>query len=532
MKKALMLRGLLAAATLSLGSVALAGSAGATNLTINMYVGTNVDTPTASTLSGWGSNDWSMYSDATDTSHGQWAAAYADCHAASNTDCSLRETVWVSQLWWLQPSVVAAFNTDIAASIAYDQTNAGGNATLQEATAYENDMNQNGSTISRDIGAGPGGDLVNSGANPAYSRYVLNFTQLKATYTISASSGGGLFSNGDINLNVVGRGVNNTTIVGDGNTSFLYQDNGNASGPNSVSLQDITFKNFNYDGQGAVLWASGNATTNLNNVNFSRNIGTSSGIVYSTATVNVTGGSFVKNADNSGGAIYSTGSLTVKGTQFSGNNAEDNNGGAIYFSGNDLTVSNSSFDRNVSSNTDRGGAIYTEGSTTTLTNDTFLGNSAGSGGAVDANDGTVAVLNSTFVGNTANYGGGGILAESGNGNVTVGSSIFANNTLFGGIQNFCSTWGNAARFVSLGGNVVQDGTGSTCVLGSHDKFVKSFKLGAYGFHGGKAQTIPLVAKSAGTAFAPRATCATKDARGVSRGTTGTCDAGSYQVTKK
>jgi len=43
MKKALMLRGLLAAATLSLGSVALAGTAGATNLTVGMYVGTNAD---------------------------------------------------------------------------------------------------------------------------------------------------------------------------------------------------------------------------------------------------------------------------------------------------------------------------------------------------------------------------------------------------------------------------------------------------------------------------------------------------------
>jgi len=43
MEKALMLRGLLAAATLSLGSMALAGTAGATNQTVGMYVGTNAD---------------------------------------------------------------------------------------------------------------------------------------------------------------------------------------------------------------------------------------------------------------------------------------------------------------------------------------------------------------------------------------------------------------------------------------------------------------------------------------------------------
>lgn len=122
-------------------------------------------------------------------------------------------------------------------------------------------------------------------------------------------------------------------------------------------------------------------------------------------------------------------------------------------------------------------------------------------------------------------------ADSGTSNTVDGASLFVNNTT-AGMQNACTTFSYWPQFVSAGGNVVQAGPSSGCIFGSQDKVVKSFKLGSYGFHGGMAQTIPHVAKSVGTAFAPRATCEAKDARGVSRGTTGTCDAGAYQVTKK
>ena len=113
----------------------------------------------------------------------------------------------------------------------------------------------------------------------------------------------------------------------------------------------------------------------------------------------------------------------------------------------------------------------------------------------------------------------------------MGSTILLNNVTAGAQAN-CSTFANPLVFTSLGGNVVSKGMAGGCRFGAHDKFVTSCKLGKYGFHGGLAQTLPSVAKSVGTAFAPRATCLAKDARGVSRGTTGTCDAGAYQVTKK
>jgi predicted outer membrane repeat protein len=543
MKKALMLRGLLAAATLSLGSVALAGSAGATNLTINMYVGTNSDNVTQSTIDTWFTNaqnapSWQDLTDTTNTTSGAAYAAYLDCHAASNTDCTLRETValsLVNNTWWMQSAVEAAIAGDLAEAYACDMGNdtsdnctaAGysvGTATAAQAQNDVYSLTNSQSVAVADLSAGPS-------AWSAYTRYAINFTQLKATYTISNSSGGAIPTDSDTNLVIAGRGANNTVIVGNGDTGAFSQNNGSPSGANALTLSDMTFKNFYNSSSGSVLYAAGNASTTLSNVSFSRNIGGDYGTVYSTGTLTITGGNFIKNDSDYGGAIYSDGTATVTGTEFSGN-AATRDGGAIYFGGNTLTVSSSSFDHNVSEDTDYGGAIYVDGNTANLTNDTFWANSAGDGGAVYFDNGTNSVLNSTFVANMANYGGGAIYAYAGTGNVSVGSSLFANNQTYGGIQNACSTYHYIDFFVSLGGNVIQDGTAGSCAFGSADKYVKSLKLGAYGFHGGMAQTIPLVAKSAGTAFAPRATCQAKDARGVSRGTTGTCDAGAYQVTKK
>ena len=529
MKKALMLRSLLAAATLSLGSVALAGSAGATVQTINMYVGTNVDTPTWTTMDTWGAtSDWSLYSDATNTDYGQWAAAYADCNSAANTDCSLREAVAVSNKWWLQPAVVANINADIATAVAYDQTVAGGSMSYADAWTRENNMDLGYSTVSQDLNAG-------AVANGGYNRYALNFTQLKATYTISDASGGAITTSGDINLNIVGRGANNTVIVGDGNTDAFNADNGNSAGPNSLYLQDMTFKDFTYNQDGSVIQDYGNATLTLVNVSFKNNEttnGTLNGTIYSEGTLNITGGSFINNITGDGGAIYvyNGGAVNITGVQFSGNTADFCAGGAVYIYNTPFAVASSSFDHNFANDYCDGSAIYVQNSTGTINNTTVYQNSATEYGAVAIYNSTAAFLNDTIVGNQAITGAAGLQFD-GNDTITMGSTILLNNVTAGAQAN-CSTFAHPLVFTSLGGNVVSKGMAGGCRFGAHDKFVTSYKLGKYGFHGGLAQTLPLVAKSVGTAFAPRATCLAKDARGVSRGTTGTCDAGAYQVTKK
>jgi hypothetical protein len=437
----------------------------------------------------------------------------------------LREAVAVSNKWWLQPTVVANINADIAAAIASDYPS-GGAPSLAAATAYENDMNQSGSAVAMDLAAGPT-------ANGAYVRYAMNFTQLKATYTISATSGGPLNVDGWLNMNIVGRGTANTTIVGDGNTNAFQQDNGVATGANSLYLQDMTFRDFVNNDLGSVISGYGNATTTLDNVNFTTNATSEDGTVFFEGTLNVTGGTFVNNIARNGAALYTdypSSVLTVTGTEFSGNSADSGYGGAISVRNTNFTIANSSFDHNFAGNYTDGSAIIVRDSNGTVTNTTLFQNVSTEYGALAAYNSTVALLNDTIVGNSGITGSAGILAANGS-SVTMGSSLLLDN-MTAGAQANCSTFANVGNFTSLGGNIVSKGMAGGCRFGAHDKFVTSYKLGKYGFHGGMAQTLPLVAKSVGTGFAPRSTCTTADARGVSRGTTGTCDAGAYQVTKK
>ena len=543
MKKALMLRGLLAAATLSLGSVALAGTAGATNLTVGMYVGTNADNVTGSTIGGWWSTafsgTWQDLTTATATGAGELYTKYLDCKSASNTDCTLRVVSSLASQYsfFFQAAPMAAINADLAefygcetgdpafTTCVADGYNVG---TASDATAtYDTyDLTNSNSEASLDINAGPA-------AWGAYTRYAVNFNQLKAVYTISESSGGTIGFDGGSNVNLAGRGVNNTVFVGDGNTCAIIEPAQSGSDIDTLNVQDMSFKNFTCNNDGAALWAGQGSTVSLKNVSFvNNNTNDAYGAIYNLGALTITGGRFVNNVAYRGGAIYSnSGSLSIDGSEFSGNVADYSSGGAIYVR-NDFTITNSSFDHNLASDYGDGGAVFVQSGNGSITNSTFFANVATEyGGAVNQYGGGLSMMNDTFVGNRSVDGGAAIVADSGTGNTVVGSSLFVNNTT-AGMQNACTTFSYWPYFVSAGGNVVQAGPGSGCIFGSHDKVVNSFKLGAYGFHGGMAQTIPLVAKSVGTAFAPRATCQAKDARGVSRGTTGTCDAGAYQVTKK
>jgi predicted outer membrane repeat protein len=543
MKKALMLRSFLGAATLSLGSVALAGSAGATNNTLNMFVGTNTDAVTNTTISTWLSDahsapTWQALTDATNPTSGALYAAYLDCHAASNTDCTLRETVatsLVSHNWFFQSVAKAAIAGDLAETYGClmgnttDYACAGDGYTVGSMSAADAqyatyDLTNSNSEVVADFNAGPS-------KWGAYSRVVINFTQLKATYTISQSSGGPINTDTSTNLNIVGRGTGNTVITGDGDTNAFEQDNGTGN-PNSLYLQDITFRDFVNNSSGLVLFAAGNATTTLQNVVFIDNSSTAQGTVYSEGTLNVTGGYFDNNSTARGGAIYVTNGdgVTITGVQFSGNTADNGNGGAVYIHATSFAVSNSSFDHNFASSYYDGSALYLPQSNGSIHNTTVVENSSTGDGAIYNENSTVELLNDTIVGNQA-IGGAAGLQVSGESSVTMGSTLLLSNTTAGAQAN-CSTFAHPGIFTSLGGNVVTKGMAGGCRFGSHDKMVSNYALGMLGFHGGSVQTIPLVAKSVGTAFAPRATCLTKDARGVSRGTTGTCDAGAYQVTKK
>lgn len=133
-----------------------------------------------------------------------------------------------------------------------------------------------------------------------------------------------------------------------------------------------------------------------------------------------------------GGAIYldGRGSLVVTGAFFSSNDADGGYGGAIASDGGgSLTVSNSSFTNNGSQDVSQGGAIYWEGDVT-VDSSTFANNTGREGGAINLFSGSLTISNSTFSGNDASLHGGAIYARTGT-NVEIQTSTFVGNSAVG-----------------------------------------------------------------------------------------------------
>ncbi|MCL4255876.1 MAG: hypothetical protein KJ043_19115, partial [Anaerolineae bacterium] len=96
--------------------------------------------------------------------------------------------------------------------------------------------------------------------------------------------------------------------------------------------------------------------------------------------------------------LNSFSSLTLDGLRL-----EDGAGSSIYAEESTLTITNSTFANNLSSD---GGAIYAFDSTLFITNSTFTGNSAlSSGGAIYRTGNSATITNSTFTNNTSVFGG-------------------------------------------------------------------------------------------------------------------------------
>jgi fibronectin-binding autotransporter adhesin len=132
--------------------------------------------------------------------------------------------------------------------------------------------------------------------------------------------------------------------------------------------------------------------------------------VYGGSTLNVTGAEFKNNRSGMGGAIFSSGinTVTIAGSSFSGNTAVA--GGAVMMNGTagTLSVSDSTFTGNQSTDAGyMGGAIYSNG-TFSLSGSTFTGNTAGTGSAIYAARLTMTGVN-TISGNTAKKAKGGAL---------------------------------------------------------------------------------------------------------------------------
>lgn len=151
------------------------------------------------------------------------------------------------------------------------------------------------------------------------------------------------------------------------------------------------------------------------------------------ATLTVTNSAFasnyapaISNRSGRGGAIGWQGSVSITDSTFQDNKTGDfagpqvggsqSKGGALWVSNGDVTIDNSTFERN---KTDQeGGAIAAVGGSVTITNSDFTANegafrNAESGGAVFVTGlaGDLAVYGSTFTDNVAGFGGGHLRGE-------------------------------------------------------------------------------------------------------------------------
>ncbi|MEQ9359117.1 DUF4114 domain-containing protein [Coleofasciculus chthonoplastes] len=180
------------------------------------------------------------------------------------------------------------------------------------------------------------------------------------------------------------------------------------------------------DGAGGGVWAQGQATLTVEHSEFKNNHanGEGGGAIYARwgSTLTVIGSKFEGNStsaigqsgkktERGGGAIAlgSIGTTVVKDSEFINNTGVS--GGAINTLLGDLTVENSTFTNN--SSTDAGGAIYTDGASKTPDNKT---------------SGKIEIRNSRFDGNTGVGEGGGLFLYVYDGDtVIVEDSTIINN---------------------------------------------------------------------------------------------------------
>ena len=177
------------------------------------------------------------------------------------------------------------------------------------------------------------------------------------------------------------------------------------SGTNSLTIDNLTFKNGFADTFGGAIFSFGSVT--ITSSTFTGCSAKYDGGAIKAGTITVTSSTFTGcSVSEAGGAIYA-GTGTVTSSTFTGCTAEYGNaiqthsvtsGGAISSSG-PITVTSSTF---ASCTAEDGGAIS---GPVTVTSSTFTGCSAKHDGGVISSSGPITVTSSTFTGCSAGYGG-------------------------------------------------------------------------------------------------------------------------------
>jgi predicted outer membrane repeat protein len=248
-----------------------------------------------------------------------------------------------------------------------------------------------------------------------------------------------------------------TVTGGNATSSFVVEDNhGGGMYNDGVSplVKNCIFTQNGAPGIGAGTPGAGGAVYNMN--------GASPQIIDTTFDQN--------SADEAGGAIYNadTASPIFVGCYFYGNTVSSNlsTGGAVHLATSQSTnFTDCIFEANHSGMGGYGGAIYGGNSPLILDACDFIDNDGGSGGAIYKSGGTTTITDGTFDSNVSSGDSAGMFAYGGALYLTGATTTVVERCLFDGNSAQCPRTQGGAVFASLGSSGTL--TATNCVFRSN-----------------------------------------------------------------
>jgi CSLREA domain-containing protein len=372
-----------------------------------------------------------------------------------------------------------------------------GLCTLREAITNANADSQLFATAG-ECAAGSGADTITFDAN-----YTITLgSQLPAVTTA---------------LTINGTGLANTIIQANANFNVATYRIFEVTGTGNLTLNALTVQNGRCNGS-----CSGDASFG-------------GGIYNAGGDLTITNSKIANNSATEGGNVftsYTNSSLTVANSIFSGDPAVISTyGGAIMNGGSIITITNSTFSNNFTTN--RGGAIYNDGppsNVNIITNSTFSGNTASAemGGAI-YNSATLTITNSTFSGNSGSTSNGAAINNAVSETLNLYNTIIANSV--GGKD--CINDGT----INAGNNLIENGTTYACGLTNNvdgNIIGQDPAINALTDNGGTTETFALLTSSPALGAGDNTICDDNpgpnnlDQRGVPRPQSGSCDIGAFE----
>ena len=202
----------------------------------------------------------------------------------------------------------------------------------------------------------------------------------------------------------------------------------------NVLIENLSFRNFNFTGNGGAMnWTGNNGT--LRNCNFIHNSAgvCGGGVCWFGHDGTIMDSTFSGNTANQhgGGIFWSGANGILSGSCFDKNSVTMYHGGGVYWLGANGTITECNFTNNIAK-TNEGGGIFWWGANGLLTNSIFTNNLAKTfGGAIFYGSINATIIDSKFINNNATQNGGAIRWQGDNG-ILSGSTFISNNANRGG----------------------------------------------------------------------------------------------------